>query len=89
MQLHTARPVFEAVKRREILSLTACVRVGDAVDGRGEDDGAARLKAFLVDRQAILAIARVGLDLRPWEQVYYAELDGRRRKRVSLKVMGE
>ena len=55
----------------------------------GEDNGDAHLKALLVHHQVILPITEGRLDLGPWQQVYYAEFDGQRRKRVILKVMGE
>ena len=55
----------------------------------GEDNGDAHLKSLLVHHQVILPITAGRLDLGPWQQVYYAEFDGRRRKRVILKVMGE
>ena len=55
----------------------------------GEDNGDAHLKRSLVGHQAVLPITKGKLDLGPWEQVFYAEFDGRRRKRVVVKVMGE
>jgi len=55
----------------------------------GEDNGDAHLKNLLVHHQVILPITGGSLDLGPWQQVYYAEFDGRRRKRVIVKVMGE
>ncbi|MEZ5394470.1 MAG: secondary thiamine-phosphate synthase enzyme YjbQ [Bryobacterales bacterium] len=55
----------------------------------GEDNGDAHLKSLLVHHQVILPITDGQLDLGPWQQVYYAEFDGQRRKRVILKVMGE
>lgn len=55
----------------------------------GEDNGDAHLKSLLVHNQVILPITGGSLDLGPWQQVYYAEFDGRRRKRVVVKVMGE
>ncbi|MDH4099427.1 MAG: secondary thiamine-phosphate synthase enzyme YjbQ [Nitrospirota bacterium] len=55
----------------------------------GEDNGDAHLKSLLVHNQVILPITSGALDLGPWQQVYYAEFDGRRRKRVVVKVMGE
>jgi secondary thiamine-phosphate synthase enzyme len=55
----------------------------------GEDNGDAHLKSLLVHHQVILPITGGRLDLGPWQQVYYAEFDGMRRKRVILKVMGE
>jgi len=55
----------------------------------GEDNGDAHLKRMLVGQQVVLPITGGELDLGPWEQVYYAEFDGRRKKRVIVKVMGE
>ena len=55
----------------------------------GEDNGDAHLKRTLVHQQVVLPITSGRLDLGPWEQVFYAEFDGRRRKRVILKIIGE
>ena len=55
----------------------------------GEDNADAHLKRTLMGHQVILPITAGRLDLGPWEQVFYAEFDGRRRKRVVVKVMGE
>ena len=55
----------------------------------GEDNGDAHLKSILVHNQTVLPITDGKLDLGPWQQVYYAEFDGRRKKRVVIKVMGE
>jgi len=55
----------------------------------GEDNGDAHLKRILIHHQATLPITKGKLDLGPWEQVFYAEFDGQRKKRVVLKVMGE
>jgi secondary thiamine-phosphate synthase enzyme len=55
----------------------------------GEDNGDAHLKSLLVHHEVILPITKGALDLGPWQQVYYAEFDGQRRKRVVIKVMGE
>lgn len=54
----------------------------------GEDNGDAHLKRTLMGHQVILPITAGALDLGPWEQVFYAEFDGQRRKRVVVKVMG-
>ncbi len=65
----------------------------DGVDYRhhrtGEVNGDAHLKSLLIHHQVILPITAGRLDLGPWQQVYYAEFDGRRRKRLVIKVMGE
>jgi secondary thiamine-phosphate synthase enzyme len=55
----------------------------------GEDNADAHLKRTLMGHQVIVPITNGDLDLGPWEQVFYAEFDGRRRKRVVVKVMGE
>jgi secondary thiamine-phosphate synthase enzyme len=55
----------------------------------GEDNGDAHLKNLLIGHQVILPITEGRLDLGPWEQVYYAEFDGQRKKRVIVKILGE
>jgi secondary thiamine-phosphate synthase enzyme len=55
----------------------------------GEDNADAHLKRTLMGHQVTLPITRGKLDLGPWEQVFYAEFDGQRRKRVIVKVVGE
>ena len=57
--------------------------------GTGETNGDAHLKNLLIHYQVILPITEGRLDLGPWQQVYYAEFDGRRRKRAIIKVLGE
>jgi secondary thiamine-phosphate synthase enzyme len=54
----------------------------------GEDNADAHLKRTLMGHQVILPITGGKLDLGPWEQVFYAEFDGKRKKRVVVKVMG-
>lgn len=55
----------------------------------GETNGDAHLKNLLVHHQVIVPVTKGMLDLGPWQQIYYAEFDGQRRKRVVLKVIGE
>ncbi len=55
----------------------------------GEDNGDAHLKSLLIHHQVILPITDGRLDLGPWQRVFYAEFDGRRRKRMVIKVIGE
>ncbi|HWI55429.1 MAG TPA: secondary thiamine-phosphate synthase enzyme YjbQ [Desulfobacteria bacterium] len=55
----------------------------------GEDNGDAHLKSILVHHQVIIPVTAGDLDLGPWQQVYYAEFDGRRPKKLIIKVMGE
>jgi len=55
----------------------------------GEDNGDAHLKRILVHHQVIIPITEGKLDLGPWEEIFYAEFDGQRRKRVVVKIIGE
>ncbi len=55
----------------------------------GETNGDAHLKSLLVHHEVIVPVTAGTLDLGPWQQVYYAEFDGKRRKRVIVKVLGE
>lgn len=57
--------------------------------GTGETNGDSHLKSLLVHHQVIVPVTAGKLDLGPWQQVYYAEFDGKRPKRVIIKVMGE
>jgi secondary thiamine-phosphate synthase enzyme len=51
--------------------------------------GDAHLKSLLIHHQVIIPVTAGKMDLGPWQQVFYAEFDGQRRKRVIIKVMGE
>jgi secondary thiamine-phosphate synthase enzyme len=55
----------------------------------GETNGDAHLKSLLIGHEVILPITEGRLDLGPWQQVYYSEFDGQRRKRLIIKVIGE
>ncbi len=55
----------------------------------GEDNADAHLKRQVMGREVVVAITGGKLDLGPWEQVFYGEFDGRRRKRVLVKIVGE
>jgi secondary thiamine-phosphate synthase enzyme len=55
----------------------------------GEDNGDAHLKNLLVHHQVLLPITNGRLDLGTWQQIYYAEFDGQRRKRMIIKIIGE
>jgi len=55
----------------------------------GEDNGDAHLKSLLVHHQVVVPITKGKLDLGTWQQIFYAEFDGKRRKRVIVKAMGE
>ena len=55
----------------------------------GEDNGDAHLKRQVMGREVTVAITEGSLDFGPWEQIFYGEFDGRRRKRVLVKIIGE
>jgi secondary thiamine-phosphate synthase enzyme len=55
----------------------------------GETNGDAHLKSLMVHHEVIVPVTGGQLDFGPWQQIYYAEFDGQRRKRVVVKVMGE
>ena len=55
----------------------------------GETNGDAHLKNLLLGHQVVLPVTRGALDLGPWEAIFYAEFDGRRPKRVVVKVVGD
>lgn len=55
----------------------------------GETNGDAHLKSMLVHHQVIVPITKGALDLGPWQQVFYAEFDGQRRKRMIIKIIGD
>ena len=55
----------------------------------GEDNGDAHLKRQVMGREVVIAITRGELDFGPWEQIFYGEFDGRRRKSVLIKIIGE
>ena len=55
----------------------------------GEDNGDAHLKRQIMGREVVVAITKNCLDLGPWEQIFYGEFDGRRKKRVLVKILGE
>ncbi|MEJ5361907.1 MAG: secondary thiamine-phosphate synthase enzyme YjbQ [Spirochaetota bacterium] len=55
----------------------------------GEDNGDAHIKRSLLGREVVVAVTNGKLDFGPWEQIFYAEFDGQRPKRVLVKVIGE
>ena len=55
----------------------------------GEDNGDAHLKRQVMGREVVVAITGGKLDFGPWEQIFYGDFDGRRRKRVLVKIIGE
>ncbi len=55
----------------------------------GEDNGDAHLKRQVMGREVVVAVTKGKLDFGPWERIFYGEFDGRRRKRVLVKIIGE
>ncbi len=55
----------------------------------GEDNADAHIKRQIMGREVVVAITKGKLDFGPWEQIFYGEFDGRRRKRVLVKIIGE
>jgi len=55
----------------------------------GEDNADAHMKRQVMGREVVVAITRGKLDFGPWEQIFYGEFDGRRKKRVLVKIIGE
>jgi len=55
----------------------------------GEDNADAHLKRQIMGREVVVAVTNGNLDFGPWEQIFYGEFDGRRRKRVLVKIIGE
>ena len=55
----------------------------------GEDNGDAHLKRTVMGREVVVAVTKGALDFGPWEQIFYGEFDGRRSKRVLVKIIGE
>ena len=55
----------------------------------GEDNGDSHLKSLLIHHEVIVPITKGKFDFGPWQQIYYAEFDGQRKKRVIVKVIGE
>jgi secondary thiamine-phosphate synthase enzyme len=55
----------------------------------GEDNGDAHIKRQVMGREVVVAISEGKLDFGTWEQIFYAEFDGRRRKRVLIKIIGD
>jgi len=55
----------------------------------GEDNGDAHLKRTIMGREVVVAVTKGELDFGPWEQIFYGEFDGRRDKRILVKIIGE
>ncbi len=67
------------------MHITASVFINDT----GEDNADAHLKRQVMGREVVMAITQRKLDFGPWERIFYGEFDGRRDKRVLVKIIGE
>jgi len=63
--------------------------VSQYAHNNGEDNADAHLKRTIMGREVVIAITQGRLDFGPWEQIFYGEFDGQRRKRVLVKIIGE
>jgi secondary thiamine-phosphate synthase enzyme len=73
----------------QLLETLAPSRENDEHHQTGEDNGDAHLKSLIIHHEVIVPVTNGKLDFGPWQQIFYAEFDGRRDKRVIIKVMGE
>jgi secondary thiamine-phosphate synthase enzyme len=73
----------------EWLEKLAPFNIGYRHHRTGETNGDAHLKSLLIHHEVIVPVTNGKLDFGPWQQIYYAEFDGQRRKRVIVKAMGE
>jgi thiamine phosphate synthase YjbQ (UPF0047 family) len=71
------------------MHITASVFINDDESGLHEDYADAHLKRQVMGREVVVAVTAGRLDFGPWEQIFYGEFDGRRPKRVLVKVIGE
>ena len=77
--------------KRKYLLLTCCITIFSfiASANTGEENADAHLKRQIMGREVVVAITKGKLDFGPWEQIFYGEFDGNRRKRVLVKIIGE
>lgn len=73
----------------ELMDKLAPYHPGYHHNASGEDNGDAHLRSILVHHQVIVPVTNGRLDLGPWQRIFYAEFDGRRPKRLVIKVLGE
>lgn len=96
MRSRTEYLTFQIPERRGYVDITRDVEAVVAKSGvreghnrTGEDNGDAHLERQIMGRDVTVAITKGKLDFGPWEQIFYGEFDGRRKKRVLVKVIGE
>ena len=80
----------EGLKRDYVRVLQRLVPYDDKYEHNvGEDNGAAHIWRQMMAHQVVMPVTNGKLDLGPWEQIFYCEFDGQRRKRILVKVIGE
>ena len=77
----TSRPGWRSWPRRSPIASTGTIPA--------EDNGDAHLKRTVMGREVVVAVTQGKLDFGPWEQIFYGEFDGKRDKRVLVKIIGE
>jgi thiamine phosphate synthase YjbQ (UPF0047 family) len=77
------------MRRPILIASSGGLKVSSPADGTGEDNGDAHMKRQIMGREVVAAITAGELDFGPWEQIFYGEFDGGRRKRVLIKIIGE
>ncbi len=80
--MRTSRNGWKGWLRRNLTDSTLHNRTG-------EDNADAHLKRQVMGRETVVAVTKGKLDFGPWEQIFYGEFDGRRRKRVLVKIVGD
>ena len=80
---------FNVPSRRGFINITPHEPVSQYQHNTGEDNADAHLKRSIMGREVVVAITDGKLDFGPWEQIFYGEFDGRRKKRVLVKIIGE
>jgi thiamine phosphate synthase YjbQ (UPF0047 family) len=81
--------ISEGLALVNAMHITAAVFINDDEPGLHEDYDDAHLKRQVMGREVVVAVTKGALDFGPWEQIFYGEFDGRRRKRVLVKIIGE
>ena len=81
--------IHEGLALVNAMHITASVFINDDENKTGEDNADAHIKRQVMGREVVVAITKGKLDFGPWEQIFYGEFDGGRRKRVLVKIIGE
>jgi secondary thiamine-phosphate synthase enzyme len=80
---------FQTKNRREFINITPKKPYSQYRHNGFEDNADAHMKRTIMGREVVMAVSQGKLDTGPWEQVFYGEFDGKRKKRVLVKIIGE